>query len=167
MTGNHDTPLPRGLGRWHPKVLIATAGGAGLLPGAPGTWGSLLALPTGAAIHALGGAAALASTAVIAFLVGWHASSAWLAADPSRKDPGAIVIDEVVGQWLVLLVLPLDPLAYAGGFLLFRLFDIWKPWPVSFLDRRIGGGLGVMLDDVGAAIYAGAVALAVTAYLPV
>jgi len=69
-------------------------------------------------------------------------------------DPGAIVIDEVAAQWLVLLPVPLDPLSYAVAFLLFRLFDIWKPWPVGWLDRRVHGGLGIMLDDLLAAVYA-------------
>ena len=72
----------------------------------------------------------------------------------ATEDPGAIVIDEVAGQWLVLVAAPLDPLAYALAFLLFRIFDIWKPWPVRWADRHVKGGLGIMLDDILAAIYA-------------
>ena len=64
------------------------------------------------------------------------------------------MIDEVAGQWLVLVPAPLDPLAYALAFLLFRIFDIWKPWPVRWADREAKGGLGIMLDDLLAAIYA-------------
>jgi phosphatidylglycerophosphatase A len=64
------------------------------------------------------------------------------------------VIDEVAAQWLVVLAAPLDPLSYAAAFLLFRIFDIWKPWPVGLADRRVHGGLGIMLDDLLAAIYA-------------
>jgi phosphatidylglycerophosphatase A len=64
------------------------------------------------------------------------------------------VIDEVAGQWLVLVAVPLDPLAYALALLLFRIFDIWKPWPVRWADRHVKGGLGIMLDDLLAAVYA-------------
>ena len=64
------------------------------------------------------------------------------------------MIDEVVGQWLVLVPAPLDPLAYAVAFVLFRTFDIWKPWPVRWAERRVKGGLGIMLDDLLAAVYA-------------
>ena len=64
------------------------------------------------------------------------------------------MIDEVAAQWLVLLPAPLDPLSYAVAFLLFRLFDIWKPWPVGWADHWVDGGLGIMLDDLLAAVYA-------------
>ena len=64
------------------------------------------------------------------------------------------MIDEVAAQWLVLLPAPLDPIAYALAFLLFRIFDIWKPWPVRWADRHVKGGLGIMLDDLFAAVYA-------------
>ena len=70
------------------------------------------------------------------------------------KIPASVVIDEVAGQWLVLLAAPRDPLAWVLAFLLFRIFDIWKPWPVRWADRDIAGGLGVMLDDLLAAVYA-------------
>jgi phosphatidylglycerophosphatase A len=69
-------------------------------------------------------------------------------------DPGAIVIDEVAAQWLTLVPLPRHLLAYAAAFLLFRLFDIGKPWPASWADRQVHGGLGIMLDDTMAALYA-------------
>ena len=71
------------------------------------------------------------------------------------QDPSAIVIDEVAGQWLALVALPVDPLAYFLGFALFRLFDIAKPWPVSWADRHVAGGLGVVLDDLLAGALAG------------
>ena len=136
-----------------PAWLIATWFGAGLLPWAPGTWGSLAALPFAWAIAWAGGAPALAVAASVLFFVGW-----WAAEGVERAsgiaDDGAIVIDEVVGQWLTLAAVPLDPRAYLLGFLLFRLFDIVKPWPVRWADRRIAGGLGVMADDVLAALYA-------------
>lgn len=134
-------------------MLIATAFGAGLLPWAPGTWGSLAALPGAWIIRSLGGITALATASVIAFAIGcWAAGRA---ARASREhDPGFIVIDEVTAQWLVLLAVPLDGRWYAAAFLLFRVFDILKPWPIRAIERRAAGGLGIMLDDVAAALYA-------------
>ena len=70
------------------------------------------------------------------------------------EDPKQVVIDEIAGQWLVLLIVPPGALEYALGFVLFRIFDIFKPWPVSWADRTIKGGFGVMLDDILAALYA-------------
>jgi phosphatidylglycerophosphatase A len=119
----------------------------------PGTWGSLAALPCAWVIRSLWGSAGLAIAAAIVFAVGCWAAGTFAKAS-GVKDPGAIVIDEVAAQWLVLLAVPLDPLSYAAAFLLFRIFDIWKPWPVSLADRRVAGGLGVMLDDLLAAVYA-------------
>jgi len=134
-------------------VLLGTWFGAGLLPVMPGTWGSLVALPCAWVIRSLWGVVGLAIAAVIVFAVGcWAAGTIAKASDV--KDPGAIVIDEVAAQWLVLLPAPLDPLSYVAAFLLFRVFDIWKPWPVGWADRQVHGGLGVMLDDVLAAVYA-------------
>jgi phosphatidylglycerophosphatase A len=148
MPGGH-----LGLPCHHPAVVIATGLGAGLLPWAPGTWGSLAALPCAWAICAVAGPAMLAAAAATAFAVGcWAAGT--VAQASGRADPGFIVIDEVAAQWLVLVAAPLDWRAYTAAFLLFRLFDIAKPWPIRSIERRIKGGLGVMLDDVAAAIYA-------------
>ncbi len=87
------------------------------------------------------------------FFAGWWAA-ATVAAASGLEDPGAIVVDEVAAQWLVLLAAPLDPFVWALAFVLFRVFDIWKPWPVGWADRHIHGGLGIMLDDLLAAGYA-------------
>ena len=70
------------------------------------------------------------------------------------KDPGAIVWDEFVGMWITLIFVPEGWYFLILGFLLFRLFDIVKPWPVNYLDRQISGGLGIMVDDVAAGLYA-------------
>jgi phosphatidylglycerophosphatase A len=134
-------------------VLVATWFGAGLLPITPGSWGSLAALPFAWAIVSLWGLAGLGVAAAIAFFVGWWAA-ATVAKASAIKDPGAIVIDEVAAQWLVLLAAPPALLPYALAFLLFRIFDIWKPRPARWADRDIKGGLGIMLDDLFAAIYA-------------
>jgi phosphatidylglycerophosphatase A len=119
----------------------------------PGTWGSLAALLCAWAIHGWCGKIGLAAATGIVFAVGCWAS-AKIAKMSATRDPSAIVIDEVVGQWLVLLGAALDPLSYFLAFLLFRIFDIWKPWPVSWADRHLAGGLGIMLDDLLAAVYA-------------
>jgi phosphatidylglycerophosphatase A len=149
-------PVVRRLGLpfWHPAVLLGTWFGAGLLPVSPGTWGSLAALPFGWALAACWGAAGLIVGAALVFAVGCWAAGA-IGRASGLKDPGAIVIDEVAAQWLVLAVAPLHLAPYAAGFLLFRIADILKPWPASWADRRVGGGFGVLLDDVIAAIYAG------------
>lgn len=137
----------------HPATLIATWFGIGLIPIAPGTWGSLAALPVAWAIRSSSGVSGLAVATALAFILGcWAAGVATKASGVS--DPGAVVVDEVAGQWLVLLATPFDPLAWALAFLLFRIFDIWKPWPVRWADRHVKGGLGIMLDDIIAAGYA-------------
>lgn len=146
-------------------TLLATWFGCGLSPKAPGTIGSLGAVPFAALIAFAAGpdlaGPVLAAAAILLFLVGIPVSAAYAQAT-GRDDPGAVVIDEVVGVWLTLAVAPLDPVAYAAGFLAFRLFDIAKPFPVSLADRRVGGGLGIMLDDVVAAGYS---ALALWAFV--
>jgi phosphatidylglycerophosphatase A len=144
---------PLGLPLWHPAALFATGFGTGLLPFAPGTCGSLAGLPFAWVIRSYWGAVGLAAAAALAFIVGWWGAST-VAQASGTADPGAIVIDEVAGQWLVLVPAPLDPLSYAIAFVLFRTFDIWKPWPVRWADRRVKGGLGIMLDDLLAAVYA-------------
>jgi phosphatidylglycerophosphatase A len=126
--------------------------GSGLSPTAPGTIGTLAGLVFAVPIVALPfWAGALVVTG--AFLIG-----VYLCGETSRRlglhDHGGIVWDEFVGIWLVLLFVPFEPLWWLAAFSLFRLFDILKPWPIGWLDRRLGGGLGIMIDDVLAAIYA-------------
>ena len=128
----------------------------GLLPKAPGTFGSIAALPCAWALVWLGGPWLLLLAAALIFVLGCLAAKVHMD-DLGVQDPGFIVIDEVVGQWLTLLPAPLNPLAYAIGLIAFRFFDILKPWPISWLDRNVKGAFGVMIDDVAAAIYAAAV----------
>ena len=111
--------------------------------------------------HQLGRTGGAGCCSAIAFLVGCWASER-VARESGQYDPGFIVIDEVAAQWLVLVALyywlgPLDWRAYLAAFLLFRVFDIMKPWPARLVERRVKGGLGIMLDDIVAAIYAVAV----------
>lgn len=146
--------------------LIATAGGVGFLRPAAGTWGSALAAvfgyawlvtaPTTLITPGLAGATLLASAAGV-----------WAAERCTRvtgiEDPSQVVIDEVAGVWATLLLIPpvvavASPLtATILGFLLFRLFDIVKPWPISALER-FPRGWGVMADDLGAGVLAGILA---------
>ncbi|HST28180.1 MAG TPA: phosphatidylglycerophosphatase A [Rudaea sp.] len=144
----------------HPAGWIACGFGSGLSPFAPGTAGSLAALLPWLALRELS-LPWFALALLLAFALGVWVSD-WAIRKLSVADPGAVVWDEFVGQWLALAPLLFWPRGWlwiVGGFVLFRVFDIAKPWPVSWADRKISGGLGVMLDDVIAGVYA-ALALA-------
>ena len=136
-------------------AVLATWFGAGLLPRAPGTWGSLAALPFAWAIESAAGREGLALAAALVFAVGCVVAHRH-ARRIGQRDPGSIVIDEVAGQWLTLTAAPASVWSYAAGFALFRAADILKPWPARLAERRLSGGLAVMTDDIVAALYAGA-----------
>lgn len=142
----------KGISVLHPATVVSTWFGAGLLPKVPGTWGSAAALPFAWGLMTTGGPVLLLAATVACFAIGWWASSVYVQRT-GAEDPGEVVIDEVAGQWLVLLAAPLEPVSYLAAFFLFRLFDIWKPWPVRWADRQVGGGLGIMLDDILAGLY--------------
>ena len=144
-----------------PAILFATWFGAGLLPLMPGTWGSLAALPFAWALHMYFGWGALALATFAVFIVGLWAASSYIG-QLGGDDPGPVVIDEVAGQWLTLIpaayLAPQTPdlITYGVALALFRLTDIFKPWPASWADKKIHGGLGIMLDDILAGIYSAA-----------
>ncbi len=147
-----------GLNLKHPSVWLATWFGCGFLKPAPGTWGSAAAIPFGLIIFDIGGLAGLMIAIALVSLAGiWAAEQ--FNRSTSSHDSGLIVIDEVAGQWVALLpalhLSGFDPFWIGLSFLLFRIFDIFKPWPVSVLDKKVSGGLGVMADDLAAGIYAG------------
>lgn len=155
--------------------MIGTVAGIGYLRPAPGTWGSAVALPMAWGLHTLGGFPLLLIALIATFAKGWWAT-AQMTADSDDHDPSEIVIDEVVGQWIALAPLSyaawdrgIDILAmwpgWVAAFVLFRLFDIWKPLWIGTADRR-GDALGVMLDDVIAGVFAaiGVLALAALAH---
>lgn len=136
---------------------ISQVFGVGLIKPAPGTWGSLVALPLAYGLHLAGGPVLLLAGTIAAFFLGWWAT-ATVTRGSDNHDPSEIVIDEVVGQWIALLPVSLGATTSGAGilalwpgwisaFLFFRLFDIWKPGPVGMADRR-HDALGVMLDDV-------------------
>jgi phosphatidylglycerophosphatase A len=132
-------------------MLIATGCYAGYLPKVPGTWGSLVGLLLFYLLRPLSLPVYLAVVAFL-FVVGT------LAAGEAEKildtrDPKIVVIDEIVGMLVTMTAVPATPLNMALGFILFRIFDIGKPFPVSFFDQRFHGGPGIMLDDVMAGLY--------------
>ncbi len=146
-----------------PEGLLATGFGLGLSPRAPGTVGTLLGIPLAMASFYLQPLAA-ALLLVGCFFVGVHVCE-----QTSRRlgvhDHGGIVWDEVVGYMIAVLGYPPTLFWLGLGFVLFRLFDIWKPWPIGLLDRKVGGGLGIMLDDVIAGVYAWLCLQGVVGYL--
>ena len=137
----------------HPVGWIATGFGVGLSPFAPGTMGSLAALiPWWLWLRHLP-AMEYAIVLALALAIGIWAGN-WVIAKLRIEDPGVVVWDEFIGQWIALFAAPAGWLWILGGFALFRLFDIWKPWPVSWADQKLHGGFGVMFDDVLAGLYA-------------
>lgn len=156
---------------------IATFFGIGRAPFAPGTMGSLAAALIAAGLLQLSyGWFILLPAAVLVCLLGTVASDSYMRRQPGAHDPSEIVIDEVAGQWItyavwylwivgitaqdtdvIQLEVEAEPQFLAIGFLLFRFFDILKPWPISWADRKIKGGFGVMFDDVLAGFASGSV----------
>ena len=129
---------------------LAFAGGAGLLPRAPGTWGTLAAVPLYLLLGPLP-LAAYVGLMVLAFLWGIRICER-VARELGQHDPGAIVWDEVVGYLVTMTAAPKGWIWPLAGFVLFRLLDVFKPWPISWADRRLHGGLGIMTDDLLAGI---------------
>src|SRR5262245_33061791 len=135
------------------RVRIATLFGAGRFPVAPGTVGSALTLPFAAGLAWVSPWALLAGAAASIPLAIWSAEAAERRF--GVKDPSAVVVDEAAGQLAALAFVPLDLRTYVAGFLLFRLFDVVKPYPARRLER-LSGGAGIVLDDVAAGVYANA-----------
>jgi phosphatidylglycerophosphatase A len=136
----------------NPVHLLAFGLGSGCSPKAPGTFGTLMAVALYLPLSQLELVWYLVVLAV-AVLAG-----IWICGRTSRDlgvhDHGGIVWDEFAGFWLTMVAAPTGWAWIVAGFLLFRLFDIWKPWPISWLDRRVHGGLGIMLDDLAAGLLA-------------
>jgi phosphatidylglycerophosphatase A len=148
---------------------LGTFFGAGLLKPGPGTYGSVAAvlLWYGTAHWSQAGGTALAVgtavAAVVATLIGIPAATI-VARESGREDPGFVVIDEVAGQWFALIAVRPDLQHALLALLLFRLFDIWKPWPIRRLER-LPEGTGIMLDDVAAGVLALIVGLALSRWV--
>ena len=148
----------------HPADLLALGFGSGLVPGAPGTAGTLAAIPLYLLLQPLALHLYLLLVAVL-FLVGIP-----LCAHTARRlgvhDHPGIVWDEIVGYLVTMTFAPPGWLWIVIGFVLFRLFDILKPWPIKWLDRKVGGGFGIMVDDLLAGMAAAAVLYLLAMTLP-
>lgn len=136
----------------HPIQLLAIGFGSGAAPTAPGTWGSAVAIipylllaPLDASYYAL--------AVFMATLVGIYICGATARQWQVHDHPG-IVWDEFVGIWITFFLVPVTWYWLVLGFALFRLFDIWKPWIIGYADKRLDGGLGIMMDDVLAGLFA-------------
>jgi len=138
----------------NPVHALAFGFGAGLAPKAPGTVGSLLAIPLYLLLEPL------APLLMLALLAGLLLVGVWVTGRCERDlgvhDHSGIVFDEIVGQLIALFLAPAHWMWLLIGFGLFRLFDIWKPGPIRWLNHRVTGGWGIMLDDVAAGIAAAA-----------
>lgn len=140
----------------HPAHFFAFGFGSGLSPVAPGTAGSLAAIPLYLALAYFLPLFPLLLVTAFAFVIGiWFCEVTGKAL--GVPDHGGMVWDEMVAMWLILAFTPPTGLWFGIAFLLFRLFDIWKPFPIRFFDQHVKGGFGVMLDDLLAAGYALAV----------
>lgn len=139
----------------NPIHFLAIGLGSGAAPKAPGTWGTvaglLIYLPLSQCSDPIYALVVVVSALLGVYLCG-KTSRDW-----GVHDHGGIVWDEFVGFWITMLFIPLTWYWLALGFVLFRLFDIWKPWPISWLDKHVHGGLGIMLDDVVAGIISWAI----------
>jgi phosphatidylglycerophosphatase A len=133
-------------------VFLATGGMVGYIPFAPGTFGSLIGLPLCFLLAGIQLSAAIMAAVVIIALAIWISGAA--ARTLKRKDPGCIVIDEIAGMVVTFIGLPFIPTTAVPGFILFRILDILKPFPISVIDQRCPGGLGIVADDLVAGILA-------------
>ncbi|HEY1096550.1 MAG TPA: phosphatidylglycerophosphatase A [Alphaproteobacteria bacterium] len=150
----HLNPIPAPLTAWSPLVWLVTWGHSGRVAPASGTWGTLAALPFVIYIRYLGGGLSLIGFALVCFLAGLYAIPRYTAYT-ENKDPPEIVLDEVAGIALTFIAAPhLDILTILFGFTLFRALDALKPGPIGWCDRKLKGGMGVMMDDIVAGIVA-------------
>ncbi len=137
------------------NLALATGGFIGRLPWAPGTFGSLLALPLCFVLAYL--PFIVATLFIAVFTVAAIAIAGSAETMLGAKDPGCIVIDEVAGQMVALLGLPFNFPFVLGGFVAFRFFDIVKPFPIRWLEKRLPGGIGIVADDIVAGLMANVV----------
>lgn len=143
----------------HPATWLATWFGCGLMHPAPGTWGTIGALPIGLLLMVLGGYGGLTLGLMMIVPMGFWAVKEFEDMTGTH-DSGMIVIDEVAGMWIALLAcVGQHPVYIVAAFLLFRLLDITKPFPIGWLDRNLSGAKGVMLDDLLAGLVTAAILL--------
>ena len=135
-----------------PASFLALGFGAGLAPVAPGTAGTVPGVVLCVILSALSNSLYIAITLLVVL------AGIWICDTASRElgvhDHGGIVWDEIAGFLVTMIAIPTTVKTLIAGFILFRLFDIWKPWPVSWLDKHVGGGAGIMVDDIVAGVFA-------------
>jgi phosphatidylglycerophosphatase A len=146
-----NTPIPEGFLK-NPIHLLALGFGTGCAPKMPGTIGTLVGVLFYLPMVYLSWPIYIGVTIALLLLGIWLCEVT--ANDLGVHDHGGIVWDEIVGFLITMMAVPPDWRFILLGFVLFRLFDIWKPWPISWLDSKVSGGLGIMVDDVLAGIYA-------------
>jgi phosphatidylglycerophosphatase A len=148
----------------HPLDFLALGFGSGLVPTGPGTAGTVVAIPVYLLLQPL------SFTVYIALVTALFLAGIPICAHAARRmgvhDHPAIVWDEIVGYLVTMTFAPPGWTGVAAGFVLFRLFDIAKPWPIRWFDRHVAGGFGIMLDDLLAGIIAAAVLQLLVVYLP-
>lgn len=160
-------PIPSNV--WtNPLYFIAFGFGSGIAPFAPGTFGTLMAVPFYLLLHYL-----LTPTAYVVFTLLFIAATAWISDIVSKElkehDHPGMCIDEFAGFFVTMIGAPTGWAWIFLGFALFRLFDIWKPWPISLIDEKVHGGFGMILDDVIAGLFAAGTIQAIyllTPYIP-
>ena len=146
-------------------VFLATGFYIGKIPLAPGTFGSLIGLPLCFLLAEIQLSAAIIAVLLIIALAIWISNVAERTLE--RKDPGCIVIDEIAGMVVTLIGLPFNLTTATVGFILFRILDILKPFPIRILDKRLPGGLGIVADDVVAGIFANVLIRILAVYLDI
>jgi len=136
----------------NPLHFLSLGFGSGLMPKAPGTFGTLAAIPVYILLSELSLFYFILVTAVIS-VVGIYLAD-YTSKALGVHDHSGIVIDEIAGYLITMIAIPFDWIWILVGFILFRIFDILKPWPISWLDKRVKGGFGIMVDDVIAGLFA-------------
>ncbi|WP_158970591.1 phosphatidylglycerophosphatase A [Paraglaciecola sp. L3A3] len=148
-----DKQIRQRVSLFNPVHCLALGLGSGLAPKAPGTFGTLAALPLVIVLSLYSSFSFYLIFTLIASVVGiWICGKT--ADDMQVHDDSSIVWDEVAGMLITMLAVPLSWQTLLAGFVLFRIFDILKPWPISYLDKHVHGGFGIMIDDVLAGIFA-------------
>ncbi len=148
----HKTPLKVNFTLSNPIQFLALGFGSGLAPKAPGTFGTLAAIPLYFLLTLL--TPTLYALAVLLMTLAGFYICGKAADDVGVHDHPAIVWDEFVGFFITMFMIPVSWQSVLLGFILFRFFDIVKPWPISFIDKKVAGGFGIMIDDVLAGAFA-------------
>ena len=131
-------------------MFLATGCFIGNISFAPGTFGSILGLPLCFLLSKIDLSVAVPLTIIFVFFAIWIAQEAWKIL--KAEDPGCIVIDEIAGLMITFIGLPFNIISAVAGFLIFRVLDILKPYPIRFFERKLSGGIGIVMDDVAAGI---------------